>query len=223
VPARFDVADITRFYDRHSSSFVRFGQGRMSIHRAVWGPGTRTRDDAFHYVDDQIAALVGRFVSSSRDVHVVDLGCGVGASLCHLASRLPIRGTGITLSPAQVTIAQQAVAAAGLSEKVRCLEGDYCDLPDSVMPADVAYAIESFVHGPAPERFFDQCHRLIKPDGLLIICDDVRTGGTSSIAARTIGEFTRGWHINTLVDRATLVRMARAAGFEHESTTDLAA
>jgi SAM-dependent methyltransferase len=237
--ARFDAADITRFYDRHSASFVRYGQGGAAIHRAVWGPGTRTRDDAFHYVDDQIGVLVGRFVATSDEVHVVDLGCGVGASLCRLVSRLPIRGTGITLSPTQAAMARQVVAGAGFSDRIECLQGDYCALPASIMPADVAYAIESFVHGPAPERFFDQCHRLIKPGGLLVICDDVvihdnvvihddvviyddvRKRGAPLNVASSIEAFMRGWHINTLVDRETLIRLARDAGFEHESTTDL--
>ena len=60
MSARFDAADIKRYYDRHTASFVRYGQGRASIHRAVWGPATQTQDQAFHYVDDQIAAMVRR-------------------------------------------------------------------------------------------------------------------------------------------------------------------
>ena len=220
---RFDAADIRRYYDRHSAAFVRYGQGGGSIHRAVWGHGTRTRDEAFHYVDDQIAALVRPFVLSPTETHVVDLGCGVGASLCYLAHRLPtIRGTGITLSPAQAEMGRLAVARAGLSERVECLEGDFCDLPANLVRAHVAYAIESCVHGPDPRRFFQQCRRLLEPRGILVICDDVRRPDSSSRqAARRIEEFARGWHINTLLDRETLVGLARDAGFEHESTMDL--
>jgi tocopherol O-methyltransferase len=219
---RFDAADIRDYYDRHSAAFIRYGQGGGSIHRAVWGEGTQTRDEAFHFVDDRIAALVRPFVSSSSETHVVDLGCGVGASLCYLARRLPIRGTGITLSPAQAALGRLAVARAGLSERVECLEGDFCDLPAALARADLAYAIESFVHVPDPRRFFQQCRWLLKRHGILVICDDVRRpGGSSPEAARRIDEFARGWHINTLLDRETLVGLARAAGFEHESTTDL--
>jgi cyclopropane fatty-acyl-phospholipid synthase-like methyltransferase len=219
---RFDAADIRHYYDRHSTVFVRYGQGGGSIHRAVWGEGTRTREEAFRYVDDQIAALVHPFVSSSAETHVVDLGCGVGASLCYLARRLPIRGTGITLSPAQAEMGRLAVARAGLSQRVECLEGDFCDLPATLARADVAYAIESFVHGPDPRRFFQQCRWLLKPRGILVVCDDVRRqDGASPEAARRIDEFARGWHINTLLDRETLVGLARDAGFEHESTMDL--
>jgi cyclopropane fatty-acyl-phospholipid synthase-like methyltransferase len=187
----------------------------------VWGRGTRTRDDAFHYVDDQIATLIRRLLSSSAGVHIVDLGCGIGASLCYLAEQVSIRGSGITLSPAQAAMARELVAARGLSGRVECLEGDYCALPVSIMPADLAYAIESFVHGPDPARFFEQCRRLVKPGGLLVICDDMKTGVATPAATRAIDEFTQGWHINTLLERDALLRLARNAGFEHESTQDL--
>ena len=193
-------------------------RGATSIHRAVWGPGTRTQDEAFHYVDEQIAMLVD---SPSRDTHVVDLGCGIGASLCYLAERLPIRGTGITLSATQAAMSKKVIAAAGFADRVECFEGDYCNLPTHVRHADLAYAIESFVHGPSPERFFEQCHRLLKPGRRLAICDDVKTGAMSPEAARSVDEFARGWHVNTLLDRDALVRAASEAGFEHESAIDL--
>ncbi len=221
MTARFDTADIRRYYDRHSATFVRYGQGGGAIHRAVWGPGTQTRDQAFHYVDDRIAELIPRAPSPSGETHVVDLGCGVGGSLCYLARRLPIRGTGITLSPAQVAMSRRVIAAAGLTERVACLEGDYGDLPGTLAPADLAYAIESFAHGPSPERFFAQCHRLIKTGGVLAICDDVRREGTSPRAISAVEEFKKGWHINSLLAREDLVSLARTHGFQHESTTDL--
>jgi cyclopropane fatty-acyl-phospholipid synthase-like methyltransferase len=220
MPRRFDAADIRSYYDRHTASFVRFGQGGGSIHRAVWGPGTTTRDQAFHFVDDQMAALV-RSLPSPQTPHVVDLGCGVGASLIYLAARVPMRGTGITLSPVQAVIAQQAIAVAGLAARVTCFEGDYCDLPSTLASADLAYAIESFVHGPSPGRFFAQCGRLLKPGGLLVICDDVKRPASSLEAARAIEQFRNGWHVNALLERAEIVALAGASGFTHESTTDL--
>ncbi len=223
---RFDTAEIGRYYDRHTPAFIRFGQGGGAgvIHRAVWGPGTATRRQAFHYVDDQIAEMARSLISiseTSDTPHLVDLGCGVGASLCYLAERLPIRGTGITLSPVQARLAAERVRDAGLSGRVACIEADYCDLPASVGPADLAYAIESFVHGPAPERFFAECRRLVRPGGLLVICDDVRRSATGAAAARAIDRFCRGWRINALLHQDELRALARAAGFEHESTVDL--
>ncbi len=136
--------DVRRFYDRHTPAFLAHGQGGRlgSIHRAVWGPGTTTREDAFRYVENQIAARIAAQGAArgaaSAPAHVVDLGCGVGASLIYLADRLPIRGTGVTLSRVQAGIARERIQAAGLAWRVTCIEGDYCDLPAECAPADVA-------------------------------------------------------------------------------------
>lgn len=223
VTPRFDTAQIRRYYDRQTSAFVAFGQGGSggAIHRAVWGPGTTNRPQAFRYVEDRIAELIGRLPPTSEAPHVVDLGCGVGGSLCYLAGRLPIRATGITLSPVQARLAEQRIREAGLSDRVRCIEGDYCDLPSEIGPADLAYAIESFVHGPAPARFFTQCNQLVRPGGLLLICDDFRRSTTGPAATPTIERFCRGWHVNALLQPGELHSLARAAGFEHDSTLDL--
>lgn len=220
---RFDSARIRRYYDSNTSAFVGLGQGGDvgAIHRAVWGPGVTERTQAFRYVEDQIAALVRSLPEGTGARHVVDLGCGVGGSLCYLAQQLPIRGTGITLSPAQMVVAEQRIQQLGLSDRVVCVEGDYCNLPLDLAPADVAFAIESFVHGPDPARFFAQCAALVRPGGALVLCDDFRRPGGGAAASKTIERFCRGWHINTLLTGDEVQQLAHAAGFAHESTMDL--
>ena len=106
-------------------------------------------------------------------------------------------------------------------DRVTCVEGDYCALPSHIPPADLAYAIESFVHGPDPARFFAECARLIRPDGLLVLCDDFRRPVTGPAATRVVERFRRGWHLNTLIHPEELRTLGAAAGFEHVSTLDL--
>jgi cyclopropane fatty-acyl-phospholipid synthase-like methyltransferase len=220
--SRFTPAEIRRYYDRNTGAFVALGEGGSAIHRAVWGPGVRNSSEAFRYVEEQIAGRIERLPLEIEAPHVVDLGCGVGASLCYLASRLPsMRGTGITLSSVQARLAAEAIELAGLSNRVLALEGDFCELPAGLQPADLAYAIESFVHGPDPARFFEECRRLIRPGGLLLICDDFKRPGNDRRALSAIERFKRGWHINTLIERTELQAIAESAGFTHEATTDL--
>lgn len=223
APAGFDTAQVRRYYDRHTATFVSFGRGGSvgAIHRAVWAPGVTMREQAFHYVDDQVAALVRTLPSTGRALHLVDLGCGVGASLCYVAGPLPITGTGVTLSPVQADLARRRVRDAGLTGRVVIVEASFDALPDSVGQADVAYAIESFAHAPDPARFFAQCGRLVRPGGVLIICDDVRRPTSDPRAERAIARFERGWHLNSVLPSADVQAMARASGFAHESTTDL--
>lgn len=221
--ARFDTAQVRQYYDRHTSTFVAFGRGGSigAIHRPVWGPGVEGREQAFHYVDDRIAEVIQRTPAATGPLHVVDLGCGVGASLCYLAARLPIRGSGITLSPVQARLAAERAREAGLSDRVVCVEGSYDDLPRTIPPADVAYAIESFAHATAPERFFAECGRLVKAGGALVICDDFTRAVVGRRAERTVDRFTRGWHLNSLLAPDQVRVLAAAAGFSLESRTDL--
>ena len=221
--AEFDAADVRRYYDRHTDNFVAFGQGGSvgALHRPVWGPGVDSTDAAFRFVEDQILDHLRTLQHGAGPAHVVDLGCGVGASLCYLAERLPIRGTGITLSPVQVRQAEHRILETGLFDRVACLEGDYCALPEDIPPADLAYAIEAFVHGPDPVRFFAECARLIRPDGLLVLCDDFRRQVSGPAATRAVERFRRGWHLNTVIHPEDLQTLAEAAGFEHVSTLDL--
>jgi SAM-dependent methyltransferase len=221
--ARFDAPSIRRYYDRHTARFVALGQqGSLgSIHRAVWAPGVSTPQQAFRYVEEAIIALLRDLPPAFERSHVVDLGCGVGASLSYLADRLPIHGTGVTLSENQARLATERIRRAAHSDRIRCLVGDYCDLPPDVGGADLAFAIESFVHGPDPDRFFAQCRELVRPGGLLLICDDFRRDAAGREVDRTIERFRTGWYVNTLLTSSDLQARARHAGFEHRQTTDL--
>lgn len=222
----FDESEVRRFYDRNTRAFVTFGQGggEGAIHRAVWGPGVATREQAFHYVDDRITAMIQKMAPPPRcegEYHVVDLGCGVGGSLCYLAARLPLRGTGITISPVQARVGSAHARAAGVSDRVTILEGSFTRLPDSIPQADVAFAIESFVHGDDAVRFFAECHRLVKPGGRLVICDDLRRPTSDPRAVRVLDRFQRGWHVNTLITAEELRARGEQAGFTLLDTQDL--
>lgn len=219
----FTLTQIRQYYDRNTPAFVRLGQGGSlgAIHRAVWGPGVTDRRHAFRYVEERLLDEIRRLPATGNPLHIVDLGCGIGSSLCYLAERIPIRGTGVTLSPVQAQIGEEWIASAGLADRIRCLEGDYCALPADLETADFAYAIESFVHGPSAERFFAEAARIVRPGGLLVICDDVRRETKHPDAARLVQQFAEGWHVNSMLSATELRTVAAAAGFTCDSTLDL--
>jgi SAM-dependent methyltransferase len=220
----FTSAEVRHYYDRNTRSFLEYGDGGTtgSIHRAVWAPGVSTREGAFRYVEDQIAAVAGEYLPASLPAHVVDLGCGVGASLCYLASRLPlITATGVTLSGVQAALARERVEDAGLAARVVCIEGDFAALPAGIANADLAFAIESFVHGTDPRAFLGEAARILRPGGILVVCDDVLSGVAPPAGHRVLEAFRRGWHVNTLIDGEALRGLAAAAGFGHLGTRDL--
>ncbi|MGE3275468.1 MAG: cyclopropane-fatty-acyl-phospholipid synthase family protein [Vicinamibacterales bacterium] len=220
---RFTPDDVRRFYDRSTPAFVRYGQGGRAgtIHRAVWGPGATTRDQAFHFVEHHV---LSRLSQGHGATHVLDLGCGIGASLaCLLSARADtaLRGTGVTLSPLQARLAREWARAHGLADRLTIVEADFTALPASIRDVDLAYAIESFVHATDPRAFFREAARVLRPGGRLLICDDVDGGADTPAAIRARERFVRGWHINTLLQPEALVRHAAAEGFRHLETMDL--
>ncbi len=224
--ARVRPMDVQAYYDRHTTTFLTLGHGRRTgaIHRAVWAPGITTREQAMRFVDDAVARRVADLVRSTAPVRVVDLGCGVGSSLVYLAARLPIVGTGITLSPVQSALARRRIEDAGLAARVRCLVGDFCDLPDETGSADLAYAVEAFVHATDAAAFFSQCAALLPSGGTLVICDDtvadIAVWDDPRAAAR-LARFREGWRAHSLLDLPDIRRLAAEAGFGEPEVEDL--
>lgn len=219
------TSDVEEYYEANTKRFLRFGQGGTvgAIHRAVWGPGVQTRAEAFHYVHDRLVELV-----SPQTQRVLDLGCGVGASLEYLAHRRDISGVGVTISAAQVQLATQRFARAGLSKQLQCLQADFTSLPAEVETVDLAYGIESFVHAPSPEPFFAEAARIVRSGGLLALCDDfaserVERGELSAREARWVREFRTGWNVGSLVSPRSVQRLADEYGFELVQDDDLTA
>lgn len=218
---------VRRYFDANTRLFERLGQGGSSIHRAVWAPGVTTRQEAFAYVDSLIAHEIAQRMTRGKSARVLDLGCGVGASLIRLASSLDLEGVGVTLSPVQAARGSALIAAHGLSDRLRCIEQSFTDMPDSLGLFDAAYAIESFVLSPSPEVFFEQAARRLRPGGVLIVCDDLlseRDGQSPHPdAKRWIEEIRYGWLMQSLVTEEQAIEAAARTGLTFVRSDDLTA
>jgi cyclopropane fatty-acyl-phospholipid synthase-like methyltransferase len=111
---------------------------------------------------------------------LLDLGCGLGATLRSIARRLPhVRLLGLTCVPWQVEQAHALNHAAGCGARVRVIQGDY---EDSVLPSsscDGAYAIESgcYARGADKGALLAEAHRVLRPGGRLVVVDGFLRGG----------------------------------------------
>jgi len=73
---------------------------------------------------------------------VLDVGCGVGGSTRHIASRFGCKGTGITLSGVQVGIAERRTQKAGLAG-VSFKVADALNMPFQNDSFDLVWSLES--------------------------------------------------------------------------------
>lgn len=182
-------------YDVNTRRFLRFGESTSNdaIHRGVWMPGVTNTAEAADTVNRLLIERSAGHVPAGEG-RVLDLGCGVGATVVRLAHALDAQVNGVTISRVQVEIAEQRLAAEGLAERCRIIHGDFTQLPAEPL-YHAMVAIESVVHAPSlPELIASVAARLY-PGGRLILCDDWMTDKDRGLAARErcLEQFRAGW------------------------------
>lgn len=214
---------IARYYNANTERFLKLGGSgdAAAIHRAIWAPGVQNRSQAFVYLNGLVAAAISPLLGDDPSTFkLLDLGCGVGGTATWLAQALGIRVTGITLSSAQVAVAQQRALQLGVADRADFLLGNFSSMP-LLPPVQAACAIESFVHAADTEKFFAMAAPQIEVGGRLIICDDFLNPPHSTRAQRWIRRFAAGWHLNNLVSTDKAIEFARVSGFRLVEESDL--
>ena len=111
--------------------------------------------------------MVCRKLRLRPDDRFLDIGCGWGALVCHAAKHYGVRAHGVTLSTEQLALANERVAAAGLSDRITLelrdfasLEGEFDKIASVGMFEQVGLANHA--------TYFNVVNRLLKPGGLYL-------------------------------------------------------
>ena len=113
-------------------------------------------------------------LQSDQPANILDMGCGVGATLRSLARQLPAaKLTGITLVPWQIERGTDLNNASPDAARIRFVLGDYEHAPFPSDSFDAAYALESscYAHAANKSAFLSEAHRLLRPGGRLAVAD----------------------------------------------------
>jgi cyclopropane fatty-acyl-phospholipid synthase-like methyltransferase len=200
MPSHHDT--IRTYYEQNTRLFLAFGRSHIAenIHRSLWTNGTKTLDEALNVSNEYIL----REIESVAPVQarIVDLGCGVGASLIYISARLnePAVAVGLTLSPIQSRLARQFANSVGLETQVHFLDGDFLSVPVVNESVDAVFSVEAVVHAQEPEKYFQEASRLLKPGGKLILVDDYRSPRSLSVdETKWLNAYVNGWHVPGVV------------------------
>ena len=217
------VTRVAHYYDANTRRFLRFGEGGSSgaIHRCVWTPDATSPAEAADTVNRLVLHRLRGHVPAGEG-RVLDLGCGVGATMIRLAQALDVRVTGVTISREQAELGVQRLAAAGVADRcdIRC--ADFADLPPERRYHAIV-AIESVVHAPSLADLIPFLAARLRPGGRLILCDDWLTEQDRGRPARErcLAQFRAGWRTGSLQTVAELAATAERAGLRLIEDLDL--
>ncbi len=156
--------NIAAHYDLSNDFFQCFLDPTMMYSSAIYPTHDATLEQAsLHKLD----TLCRKLQLSSAD-HLIEIGTGWGGLAIHAAAHYGCKVTTTTISKEQFELATARVAAAGLSDRISVLFEDYRDLTGSYDKLVSIEMIEAVGH-EFYETYFNQCSRLLKPNGLMLI------------------------------------------------------
>ena len=151
-------------------ALVRDGMAPLQLHPASYPHGAELPRDLVQFGpdldDDQLQKLIAA-VGTLDGRRVLDLGCGAGAASVAITRR-GARVIAVESSTARLTQARQAADVAGV--KVEFHHSDLADLAflraDSI---ELVVAVYSLAGVQDLGRVFRQLHRIMRPDGALVL------------------------------------------------------
>ena len=122
----------------------------------------------------RINEIMADWANIKEGTKVLDAGCGYGNSAFWLIQNRNANVTGISIVQSQIDYACK-IAQKQNSRNVEFLKANYLDTPFQGNSFDVIWALESQCHSIDKSLFYKEAFRLLKPGGILVIADYIRS------------------------------------------------
>lgn len=217
---------IARFYDASSKLWESVWGEHM--HHGYYDSAAKARvSHAQAQVDMVDRVLEFASIDDNAAVErVLDVGCGIGGSTRHIATRFGCAGEGITLSPYQAARARDVSAAAGLGDKLDFRVADALNMPFADASYDLVWSLESGEHMPDKRQFVSELCRVLRPGGRLIIvawCHRNLAPGEAELPPheqRLLEAISRAYYLPEWCSVDDYVRLAQENGLVDLKTDD---
>lgn len=154
--------NIAEHYDLNNDFFATFLDQSMTYSAAYFKTPELTLAEA---QDAKYRRLCEQLHLKETD-HVLEIGSGWGANAIFMAQNYGCKVTSVTISKEQQKLAEERVAAAGLSNKVDIIIKDYRNIEGEFDKIVSVEMLEAVGHHYL-ETYFAKCAEVLKPNGIL--------------------------------------------------------
>jgi cyclopropane fatty-acyl-phospholipid synthase-like methyltransferase len=174
------------------------------------------RKDFFGVIGERGFKFLCDQLSLSEQSHVLDLGCGIGGPARYLAKNYGCAVTGVDISEANITLAEDKTKRSGLSDRVRFIHGSASDVDLPAGAFTNVVGCDAWLYFENKQALYDSAYRFLKPEGVISFLESTQEKPTSFHFETIIGKC----HIES-VDRHAA--MLRAAQFDNIQSHDVSA
>lgn len=205
-------------YEHHPEIFMKVLDKRMAYATAAFESPDEDLDTA---QERKFAQLTNKLDLKAGET-LMDIGCGWGSNLLHIAQHTEAICKGITLSTEQAKIARRHAQDLGVADRVHVDVAHVEELDLEPESLDAILFSGSIVHMHNREAIHEMVARLLKPGGRLLISDcyfpAVQRGNRDSAATHYIFVTALGYcKLTTLAEELALIE---AAGLDISHVAD---
>jgi SAM-dependent methyltransferase len=215
-----DRSSFQRYYAEAGPDYAAWSRAfNMHFGFFRWGMNPFNREAMLEQMNDEILQRLRLTSEGLAEVprRILDMGCGLGATLRSVARRLPWAELhGITLVPWQIEHGRQINESCPAAGNMELVLGDYERTAFAAESFDGVFALESscYAHGGDKSALLRECHRLLRPGGRVVVADGFlgpgKLWGPQKLTYRKLCEC---WAIDTLGDVDKVRRAMEFIGF----------
>ncbi len=122
--------------------------------------------DEFHIRGDIATKELIELANFTPDMHILDVGCGVGGSTRRLSHETGCHVTGIDLSDEYIDAAERLTQLLKMQDRVKFKVGSALELPYADNTFDGAWSIQMNMNVEDKLGWLKEMYRVLKPRGL---------------------------------------------------------
>ena len=164
----FTEADVGDFFDQTTATYLSFWDSEGVLHTGYFADDA---DDDYREAAERTSDLLAGEARIDSSSDVLDVGCGCGNFLIHLARRFGCRGEGLDLSSERIKVAQQNLAAENRRHRLEFRHGSATQMPQESGRFSHVVSQDALFLVPDKARSHAEIHRVLAGGGIFAFSD----------------------------------------------------